>query len=447
MRVVVPETFIRFLQALLVAACCVSTTAAGSVNDNAGHDSRDSDSDPLIWLGLTKREIARQGLERIWLGFDGHQLFVRFENSVFNRNDLDAIGVVLGIVVDSAPADVGVIDITLSRFGIATFRFRGERREIERFYAGVTSSFIVEPALPSQRQAGDMVWLGGSRSPYLVPRLSFGPVLRNAIDSNASAFDYSLGLRAQLTLPIWSGAEIIAEYDVNIDDSQGFAPGQPYSRFRHDDGLKTLLLRQTMSLPFDLYGSIAVGRTQEVIFEDHDTVAVEGAWQSADGVHRMTLAGALLDRHSPADSQRKVLLAGYRLYSRQLDAAFEIEAGRFRREGSGVRVSVTRNFGDTRVKLFARSAAVQRYGIEITVPLTFRRDMRPEYWQVKAADQWSYEVSIREGVNSVRPPEQGSRPAHLDHLGRAYFNNDRLSTAYLRANMDRLRAAFQELVR
>ena len=255
-------------------------------------------------------------------------------------------------------------------------------------------------------------------------------------------------LRTNVTLPMWRGAELVADYDINLDNTEDFEFGRTFFRWQHEDGLKNLMLRQSTQLPFNVYATVAVGRTQEMIFEEHDTVAAEAMWQSMDGAHRISGYGAYLDNRV-FDGQREILVGNYRYYWRELDTAFEIEAGQFWREDRGVKVSANFNFGDTRVKVFARDTDVRSIGISVSIPLTPRRDMRPGYFQVKGKDSWTYELTTRVGFDGSNPlaPQRAYRPAYLRHLERTYLNDDRLSVAYLRANQDRLRSAFLELVR
>lgn len=400
-------------------------------------------------LGTIKNRLVKQGFERIWLGLDGKTLMVRFENSVFNRNDLDAIGVALGLVTQMAPDSATTIDLTLSKYGIPTLRFSAGQQQLMQFYQGKLDSFQLNHLEAEQQQIGDMLWVGGSQSPYWTPRISFSPQLRNFVGTEVGVFDYSLALRTNLTLPMWQGGELVLEHDFNIDDSRDFALGRSFGRYRYDNGIKNLFLRQTFQLPFNIYSSVAVGRSKEMYQEEHDLIAVESSWQSPQGNHRLSAYGAFMEYSNFRGNYREMYTAEYRYYVEPLDMSLALEAGQFWREDRGAKVSATFNFGDTQLSVFVQDTDVQMLGIGISIPLTPRRDMRPAAVQLKGNDSWQYNLTTRTDFAGSNPlaPLQGYRPAYLRHLNNTYFNNDRLTLSYVRANLLRLRTAFTDLAR
>ncbi len=400
-------------------------------------------------LGTIKNRLVKQGFERIWLGLDGDTLLIRFENSVFNRNDIDAIGVALGIVAQMAPEKIKTLDLTLSKYGVPTFRFSAEQQQVLAFYEGKLDSFKTTAKQAEQQQIGDMLWVGGSQSPFWTPRISFSPQVRNFVGTEMGVYDYSLALRTNLTLPMWQGGELVVDHDTNIDDSEDFEFGRPFGRYRYNDGIKNLFLRQTFQLPFNIYSSVAVGRSNEMYQEEHDLVAVESSWQSPDGNHRLSAYGAYMEYTEFRGNYREIYTGEYRYYLESLDVSLAIEAGQFWREDRGAKASATFNFGDTQLSVFVQDTDVQMLGIGISIPLTPRRDMRPAAVQLKGNDSWNYSLSTRTDVEGRNPlaPMQAYRPGYLRHLDNTYFNNDRLTLSYVRANMLRLRTAFSELAR
>lgn len=400
-------------------------------------------------LGTIKNSLVKQGFERIWLGLDGDTLLIRFENSVFNRNDIDAIGVALGIVAQMAPEKIKTLDLTLSKYGVPTFRFSAEQQQVLAFYQGKLDSFKTTAKQAEQQAIGDMLWVGGSRSPYWTPRISVSPQLRSFVGTEVGVFDYSLALRTNLTLPVWQGGELVVDHDTNLDDSPDFEFGQSFGRYRYNDGVKNLFLRQTFQLPFNIYSSVAVGRSKEMYQEEHDLVAVESSWQSPDGNHRLSAYGAYMEYTQFRGNYREIYTGEYRYYVESLDVSLAIEAGQFWLEDRGAKASATFNFGDTQLSVYVQDTDVQMLGIGISVPLTPRRDMRPAAVQFKGSDNWRYNLTTRTDFAGSNPlaPLRGYRPGYLRHLEDTYFNNDRLTLSYVRANMLRLRTAFSELAR
>ncbi|MFT6919084.1 MAG: hypothetical protein ACJA2G_001719 [Cognaticolwellia sp.] len=408
-----------------------------------------SDDKILSQLGVIKNRITKQGFENVWIGLEKDTLYLRFENSIFNRNDIDAIGVVLGLLSQMAPESTSNLDITLSKYGVANFRFVADKLQVIRFYKGEIPHFSTQAKMANNQQAGDMLWIGGSKSPYFVPRISVSPVLRNFIGSEMGVYDYSLALRTNFTIGLWQGGEVIVDYDINLYNSEDFKQGNSFYRWQHEDGIKNLFLRQTFKLPFNIYSSVALGRSKEMLWEEYNTLALENTWQSPRGAHKVSVYGAYLDSVDFDNYTKEIFTGEYRYYWEDLDVSLSVEAGQFWRQDQGMKISAEFYFGDTKVGVFAQDTDVQSIGISLSVPLTPRRDMRPSMLQLKGSDKWDYQLLTRSDFEGGNPlaPQRAYRPSYLSHVDSTYLNDDRLSVAYMQANIERLRSAFNKLVR
>lgn len=395
-------------------------------------------------LGTIKHSISKLGFERVWIGLDGATLFVRFENSVFNRNEIDAIGVVLGLIAERVDEAIEHIDLTLLKYDVPTLRFHVSKQNLIDFYRGTTADILLTPRVANNQKLGDMFWVGGSRNPYWVPRFSFAPLLRSFVGTELGVFDYSFALRTSVTVPIWKGGEIIADYDLKLSDSDDFKRGTTFYRWRHDSGTKNILMRQTLQLPFNIYASAALGRVKEMQFEEHNIVALESSWQSTAGTHSFSFHGAYLDNVDFKSLDKDIFVGKYRYYSQALDMSLSAEAGKFWRQDDGVRITASFNFGDTKIDVFAQDTDVQSIGFSASIPLTPRRDMKPSFLQLKGVNSWQYGLTTRTDVVGSNPlaPQRAYLPSYLQHLQKTYFNNDRLSVAYIIANKDRLKNAY-----
>jgi hypothetical protein len=408
-----------------------------------------SDDKILSQLGVIKNKITKQGFENVWIGLEKDTLYLRFENSIFNRNDIDAIGVVLGLLGQMAPESTSNLDITLSKYGVANFRFVANKSQVIRFYKGEIPHFSTQAKMANDKQVGDMLWLGGSKSPYFVPRISVSPMLRNFVGTELGVYDYSLALRTNLTIGLWQGGEVIVDYDVNLYNSEDFKQGNSFYRWQHEDGIKNLFLRQTFKLPFNVYSSVALGRSKEMFLEEYNTLALENTWQSPRGAHKVSVYGAYLDSVDFDNYTKEIFTGEYRYYWEELDVSLSVEAGQFWRQDKGMKLSAEFYFGDTKIGVFAQDTDVQSIGISLSVPLTPRRDMRPSMIQLKGVDKWDYQLLTRSDFDGGNPlaPQRAYRPSYLSHIDGTYLNDDRLSVAYMQANIERLRSAFNKLVR
>lgn len=142
------------------------------------------------------------------------------------------------------------------------------------------------------------------------------------------------------------------------------------------------------------------------------------------------------------------VLATYRYAFTPTRTYFEAMTGRFLYNDTGFRVGVRQWFDDVAIGIFVRRtkfdwAAKPRTfaGIEISLPLTPRKDMSPTaHLQVTGNARWAYgvETVIRESRNLISTG-QGVIPngAILDRT----FNFDRSGLGYFEDSMPRIRAA------
>jgi hypothetical protein len=121
-------------------------------------------------------------------------------------------------------------------------------------------------------------------------------------------------------------------------------------------------------------------------------------------------------------------------------------------------VELKRYFGDTLFSVYykdvetAQSKHVQAGGIRFSFPLTPRRDMKATIAQVKGMDNWSY---AQETVIAARGKERNwldvpplaINPVPAYNISDVFYNRDRLSEAYIKLHLLRLRDAYLRYVR
>lgn len=421
------------------------------VEPNKGLSSFVDKNDQIVdQLGRLKRALAVQGFESIWIGRKDDRLYVRFENSVFNRNDIDALGVVMGLAASFSPEDLTTLDINLSKYGIPLLRFETDLTLLKRFYNNEAALPQLIPKKATAEQVGDMFWVGGSRSPYWVPRISLEPAVSNFIGTEVGMFDYSAAIRTKIEVPLWAGAVAHANYDTNLHNSRDFEQGSSFFRWQLPTRWSAAVLKQTVKLPFDVYGSVAVGRYKDTYLQDYDGVTAEGLWQSPQGHHQVSFSAGLFENIYFPTLEREVAVGRYRYYWGDLDATFSIEAGQYFRQDRGGKAEVAFNFGDTKVRFFAQDTDFQAVGLGFTVPIGLRRDMRPRLFQVKGTDRWDYNISTTvnraDGTNGLAPGRVKLLP-YMNQLQSDFFNGDRLSVAYLSVNAERLKDAYYNWTR
>ena len=157
-------------------------------------------------------------------------------------------------------------------------------------------------------------------------------------------------------------------------------------------------------------------------------------------------------------------MATYRLAMPQWGNSLELKSGVFWHGDKGHMLISRHWFGDTSLSLFLRrsqfapgvpvlfspygSVPVKSAGIEISFPLTARREIQFEWLQPRGDDRFSYGVQsvvrAKNSTNYVSPYFGIFSPVPLG-LDGGIYNYDRGSQDYLMNNLARVRQAWRTL--
>ena len=398
-------------------------------------------------LGFLKRILVKQGFENVWVGLDKSRLIIKFENSVFNRNDIDALGVVLGIVADFNSIPIDTFDVSLKKNDITVLHIKIDQPQLVGFYKNEGDLPALQVIASNEHNASNTLWVGGSRSPYFKPRIGFSPKIRYFVGTELGVFDYSYALRSSVEIPLWKGAVLFADYDHHLGQSEDFEYGHSFYRWNVPSRWSNFVLNQTFELPFTTMGSLGLGRFKGTYNEDYSGLFGELMWQSINGNHSFGFSGGYYESNILVDANREVGLGRYRYYWDELDMSISVEAGQYWKQDRGVKIETAFNFGDTKVSFYVQDTSHQLVGIRFSVPLGFQKDMTPKYIQFKGTNDFNFgfgtSVNTGLGINPLRPG-RAQRSPYSSMLKSYYFNNDRLSIAYIRANKHRLLKAYNE---
>lgn len=396
-------------------------------------------------LSRLKRALTRQGFESVWVGKEQQRLVVRFENSVFNRNDIDALGVVMGLVTEYMPDDAKRLDLTLSKYGIPSFTFETSLAQLKEFFDGTGAFPLLAPKTAKKQKINQMLWVGGSASPYSVPRVSLSPVVKTFIGTELGVFDYSLALRSSFELPVWPGVRILADYDHQLSQSEDFERGRSFFRWSLPSRWTNLAVTKTLKLPLNIYSSVGYGYFKGAYQQEFNGFFGEATWQSIQGAHRFSFNGGLFESTVVEGLKREVAVGKYRYYYDKLDLSVAVEAGQFWGQDRGAKLEFAFNFGDTTANFFVQDTDHTLVGIGFSVPLGLRKDMTPSAWQVKGVESFDHStstmVSSDSGCNCL-VPGRGMLTPFGDNLSNVFFNGDRSSIMYLNMNKQRLKDAY-----
>ncbi len=401
-----------------------------------------------------KRDLIAASLEKVRIQRYGREWIIAFENLSYNNNAMDALAVAIGIAATNLPAGDRFY-LQLEKYGIPVFGLGGTAVAWGEFLDGSgsfpESIMVAAPTNRLRRRSGGGGVVASAMNEvkdYLSfrPTVMLRPVLSSTLGTEYGVFDYSLAVRTDLVLPLWQGAAFNITKDWSFLESQDFTKdgvfGGVFREQRVATGVKDRVISQTFRLGRGFTTMISYGR----FFAVNDGATLESRWEPGDGRHRFrVILSDLEDKYDPSIT-RNARLASWRYFFQRTNSEINLTAGEFYNEDSGYKVDFTQHIGDTRLHLIYKKSEGNAFaGIGFTIPLTPRKDLgRIAGVQLTGAPSWRYDVTTILG-------EQGNRlvfgpniiPSEFFSLRNGYFNGDRLSPAYIRANQERLREAWQ----
>ncbi len=392
-----------------------------------------------------KAALTNDGFENLKVGISNTDIIiVEFENSVFNRNEIDALGLVLGRITEYFPEGSNDFIVRLSKLDIPLLQVNGQLDNYRRFInENITPDLLVKTQFSGQNITS-VKWAGNSptTSPYFVPRVAFSPSLSSRYATELGVYDYSLALQADLNIPLWQGAGVNITGQVNVANTDHFEKGSAFSNSRQETGIKRAVAYQTFSLPFNIYNQTQVGLFQD--YFDFMGITNETAWQSPAGAHKLKAEIGYFEYKDYNTDKRDYSLLSYRYLWAEKDVSFHVTGGQFWNEDSGYKLETKFWFGDANLALIYSDTDVQKVGIGFSIPLSPRKDMTAGNWQVKGAQSWSHSVNtiISQDVNLINTAS-ATTPASSIDLDKTFLNQDRMSSSYVYAHLARLKEAFE----
>ena len=416
------------------------------------------------WAATLASQLAAAGFEDVSVGLGAARLVVDAENSGYQWNNLDALGVALGLVSRSAAPAPGVVDLRLRQRGIVVLRAVGGAACIADWLRGADrcDDGGTLRLLAGARAQADVAeaawWVHRQRAAFGRPRLLLSPDIDSRVGTEYGTLDASVGLNLQLQLPLWRGASADVAYVHALGHSADYDAGGPFADFRIDSQLYRVMLHQAVDIAPGLAARVAAGR----LFKRLDGGLVELRWQPGDGAHRVAVEAARFN-HRQVDFVKQSAMGSYRWFMAPLQTAVEVQGGRFWHGDRGAMGVLRHWFGDVSVALYLRrsrfepdapalyspygSRFVNAAGVEFSFPLTPRREHVGQWLQLRGAERFSYGVASvvgQKNTNFLTPWFGRFAPVPLGLAG-SVDNSDRGSQAYLESNLGRVREAWRSL--
>ncbi|PMH19635.1 YjbH domain-containing protein [Vibrio breoganii] len=270
--------------------------------------------------------------------------------------------------------------------------------------------------------------------------LIFSPVMNYAVATEYGFFDYSIGLGTNLYTPLWKGAAVDVRHILPIANSDDYDDGY-YEYDALENEVDRALVHQAFRLPANTMTLFSAG----LIKSDYYGGQNETQWYSTSGMHNLGFeAGYFTAKDSIDTEDRTPLLAHYRLSVAQWNWQMQVQGGEFWGGDQGVKATSSHWLGDTRLDAsYLNSESEQFVTLNVSIPLTFWRGMKPDYLTVRGVSEWNFSVQTRVGESHNQLNTGLGKTANNYHnLDRQYFNRARLNPNYFENNPIRLRNAY-----
>lgn len=405
-------------------------------------------------LRLQERLVA-EGFQNVRVGRrEMNLLVIEYENSRFNHNEMDGLGVVSGMAVIHPTASFENLRLVLKKKNIRVMQLEAPLNDFRMFLEDAGKVEQLRESLQITTDVADdegVRYIFGSANPsWLRASLLIYPGLKTFVGTEVGVFDYLLSIKPDLYFDTWKGSVVNARWDIPVSWSENFDNGKAFRSSREKSRLDRLMLFQAIKASPTIMVNVGGG----MLFPDAYGTLNQLLWTPGSGTHRFSLTHAFAD-DSKRHATHEVYLGAYRYYFSPLELYLEGTGGRFRDRDNGVKLTLKRFFGDTSFSVYYKNSEtadrhhVQMGGVRIEFPLTPRKDMKPYPLQVRGTDEWSYAQEVVIAVPGQRNPvgkSIGIDPLSDFNLARVFYNRDRLSGEYIKNHLLRLRDAYATYV-
>mgnify|MGYP003393334882 CR=1 FL=1 len=389
-----------------------------------------------------------------------YTVVVEYENRRYNRDELDAVGLVLGLATLHTPPLMSAVSVIVREVNIpvlqvvtgteAFLAFVNEQLSAHDFAQQLRITQTVQ-ALPSTAVQEATTPLR-SRS-WLKVDAFLQPRIETKLFTEVGVADLRFSLLPDAFMQLTPGTVLNVRGVIPVTQTPGFGMtfGSPGIERQLDDPvLDRALLHQAVSLPLGSWSPWAAGLAQLSIgrFNREEVgIAEETALTLLEG--SLFVKGTVARVGSSFDAlDRWMALANGRVRYSPWDLTFSVTAGRFLDGDQGVAADLSRFFGNTEIGVFLRhSDNGSLAGLRLGIPLTPAKELPPWRVRPRLPDLFAYEqrTTVFTDVNVLRGNIGRSLSTGHD-IERVYWNRDRLYPVYIRQHLDTLKQAVRRWI-
>ena len=406
--------------------------------------------------------LRNEGFVNIQIGLLNQTTVVALENRRYNHNQVDGLGVAMGIISShlgqNAVSEVGGDSERIELFMLANQKpVVSVQANSTCYQSFINGSAACEDIKFTTRDLAEKLELVNWKtervnSGALDSQLVFSPMVRHAVATEFGVYDYSFAMSSNLYTYLWSGAAVDVRHILPLAETDDYEKWGYFEDSAYENDIERAMLHQFFRLPYvDIANQVSVGLAKT----DYIGARSESTWFSQSGAHALSLEMSYFQHVDEKDENgyetldRQTSLARYTFSMPEWDWQFNATAGEFWRGDVGAKLTTSHWFEDIEVSAtyqvtkYKDTDEEQFVAVSVKLPLTPWRDMSPSLLQVRGNEAYDFNVMTRVGndVNFLSDG-QGDELIMDNSMLRRYFNRGRYGSDYFEENKIRLRNAY-----
>ncbi|HHF3254498.1 TPA: YjbH domain-containing protein [Vibrio alginolyticus] len=406
--------------------------------------------------------LRNEGFVNIQIGLLNQTTVVALENRRYNHNQVDGLGVAMGIISShlgqNAVSEVGGDSERIELFMLANQKpVVSVQANSTCYQSFINGSAACEDIKFTTRDLAEKLELVNWKtervnSGALDSQLVFSPMVRHAVATEFGVYDYSFAMSSNLYTYLWSGAAVDVRHILPLAETDDYEKWGYFEDSAYENDIERAMLHQFFRLPYvDIANQVSIGLAKT----DYIGARSESTWFSQSGAHALSLEMSYFQHVDEKDENgyetldRQTSLARYTFSMPEWDWQFNATAGEFWRGDVGAKLTTSHWFEDIEVSAtyqvtkYKDTDEEQFVAVSVKLPLTPWRDMSPGLLQVRGNEAYDFNVMTRVGndVNYLSDG-QGDELIMDNSMLRRYFNRGRYGSDYFEENKIRLRNAY-----
>ena len=398
-------------------------------------------SDSKFCMESLHQKLIAYGFSDIDISDMSNTIYLSYENSAFDWNEIDGLGVVLGVMTEYLHQEKKHFIVTIKKSEIPLMSISGSFKKYYKFLnSGNYTERLLHISSPIEKK--DALDMDNNSHKYL-PHLTLYPDWSLVDGSEYGHMDYIVSLKPELYTTIAKGTQISARWNIPLSWSSNYDDGEVFSyrrRYPLEPKMDNLLVNMAYK-PFS--STMFLNSIQAGLF---DVDLYGGMYQGllSDGNSQFKVKIAQFD-DKKYEKNRELQLISYRYYLDNIDTNFKITYGKYFYEDKGTTLEIKRFFGDTSLSLKLSHTDGDNIGrVALSFPLTPRKRVDTSLFQIKG-DKFTYnrqKTIVSEGEGSYAKPRSAIDIDTNFELEKFYLNDDRLNADYIYGHIPRLRSSY-----